>query len=534
MRFANTCAAWAVALGAAVGATAPSAQAGEPGKPGGTLVMMSTQVPRHFNAAVQSGVATMVPGAQIFAFLVRADEDWNIHPYLAESWDVADDGMSVTFKLRSGATFHDGEPITSEDVKFSIESQKAFHPFKTSLGAVDSVETPDDLTVVVKLKTPHPALLLAMSTSILPIIPEHIYNDGQELKSHPRNTDDVVGSGPFMLTEYKQGEYYTLEKNPDFFIEGRPYLDKIVMRIIRDSSSLVLAMEQGEGHMSAFVSAIADIERLKKDDHLVVTPDGYEGIGPNNWLAFNTKKAPLDNVMVRKAIAYAIDRNFIIKALHRGLSTASTGPVVPGSPFYAEDVETYDLDLDKAKALLDEAGFPEKSDGMRFSITVDYLPNITDNQQRIAEYLRSQLKKVGIDVQVRNAPDFPTWAKRVSNWEFDITMDLPFNWGDPVIGVHRTYLCDNIKQGVIWSNTQQYCNPEVDKLLTEAGMELDLEKRKQLYFDAQKIIVDEVPIYYVNVLPYYTAYDKRLGNPPLTIWGAVSPLDELYWKEQPN
>jgi peptide/nickel transport system substrate-binding protein len=524
---------FAAATAAALLATQPIAVA-EEGKPGGTIVMVSSQVPRHFNAAVQSGIATMLPAAQIFAFLVRADADWNIKPYLAESWSVADDNLSVTFKLRKGATFHDGKPITSKDVAFSIATQKANHPFKTSLGAVDTVETPDDLTAVVKLKTPHPALLIAMSTSILPIIPEHVYGDGQAIKKHPRNSADVVGSGPFMFKEYKAGEFLILEKNPNYFIKGRPYLDKIVINIIRDSSSRVIAMEKGDAHIYPFISSVSDITRLKKAKGLVTTDDGYEGIGANNWLAFNTKKPPLDNVKVRQAIAYAIDRNFINKALHRGTSKPSTGPIVPGSPFYTDDVAQYNVDLKKSMALLEEAGFKADADGTRLKLTVDYLPAVPDVQQRIAEYLRPQLKKVGIAVNVRTSPDFPSWAKLISNWDFDMTMDLPFNWGDPVIGVHRTYLCNNIKKGVIWSNTQQYCNEEVDKLMVAAGTNTDVAKRKEQYVKVQKILADELPVYWLNTVPYHTSYSENLGNAPRTVWGTVAPWDELYWKKQPK
>ncbi len=506
-------------------------QAQEAGKPGGTLVMVDAQQPRHFNVAVQSGIATMMPGSQLFAFLVRTDGDWNIKPYLAESWETSEDGLSVTFNLNKNATFHDGEPITSEDVKFSIETQKAYHPFKTSLGAVESVDTPDEHTAIVRLSAPHPAMLLAMSTAIVPIIPEHIYNDGQDIPSHPRNTKDVVGSGPFMLKEYKQGEYYILEKNPNFFIEGRPYLDRIVMRLYKDSSNLVIAMENGDANLYPFIANVSEITRLQKSDDLVVTDDGFEGIGPNNWLAFNTKKAPLDDVRVRQAIAYAVDRNFITKALHKGVSIPSTGPLVPSSPFYTDDVEKYDVDLDKAMALLDEAGLEPDSDGVRASLTVDFLPGTPDMQQRVAEYLRPQLKKIGLNVEVRNSPDFPTWAQRISNWDFDMTMDLVFNWGDPVIGVHRTYLCDNAIKGVIWSNTQQYCNERVDELFGLGGKELDFEKRKAFYVESQKILADELPIYWVNVMPYHMAYGKNLGNPPLSVWGTIAPMDEVYFKE---
>ncbi len=523
-----------LAAAVAIGLTASAALAAEQGKPGGTLVSVSSQVPRHFNPAVQSGVATMAPGAQLFAFLVRADDDWNIKPYLAESWTASDDGLTVTFKLRRGAKFHDGQPITSADVAFSVATQQANHPFKTSLGAVERVETPDPHTAIFRLKQPHPALLLALSTALAPIIPKHIYGDGENVKTHPRNAKDVVGSGPFMLKEYKQGEHIILEKNPDFFLPGRPYLDRMITKIIRDASSRVIAMEKGEAQIFPYLVDSKDIKRLAKSKHLKITDKGYAAIGPITWLAFNTKKKPLDDVRVRQAIAYAIDRNFIIKALHRGLSQDATGPIAPGSPFYTGDVARYDLDLTKAAALLDQAGLKAGAGGMRFSLEVDHIPAVPEQQKAIAEYLKPQLKKVGIDVKVRNAPDFPTWARRISNHEFDISMDIVFNWGDPVIGVHRTYLCNNIKKGVIWSNTQQYCNSKVDQILDLAGRELDLGKRKALYADFQKIVADDLPIYWINVMPQRTAYHKDLGNPPTSVWGVISPMDEVFWKKRPN
>ena len=500
---------------------------------GGTLVWISSQVPRHFNPAVQSGIATMSPGAQIFATPLRYDENWNPQPYLAKSWKVADDGLSVTLNLVRNARFHDGKPITSEDVAFSVKTVKENHPFKTMFAAVDRVDTPDPYTAIIRLKNPHPAILLAMSSALLPIIPKHIYGDGQDVKTHPRN-NDPVGSGPFKFVEYKRGEYLVLERNPDFFLEGRPCLDRIIIKIIRDASSRVIAMEQGEGHIFPYLTDSSDIRRLKKQKQLVVTPKGYAAIGPITWLAFNTKKPPLDKKRVRQAISYAIDREFIRNALHQGVSAPATGPIAPGTPFYTDEVNLYKYNPEKANALLDEAGYKRGADGVRFSLEVDYIPAAPEQQKAIAEYLRPALKKVGIAVKVRNSPDFPTWAKRVSNHEFDLTMDIVFNWGDPVIGVHRTYLTSNIRKGVIWSNTQSYSNPRVDELLAKAGIEMNFEKRKALYKEFQKIVVDDVPIAYINVMPNHTAYNKDLGNPPLSIWGTVAPLDEVYWKKMPK
>ncbi|WP_298676637.1 ABC transporter substrate-binding protein [uncultured Lentibacter sp.] len=492
---------------------------------GGTLVIATTQAPRHLNGAVQSGIATGVPSAQIFASPLRYDENWEPQPYLAESWEMAADGMSLTLNLVAGATFHDGKPVTSEDVAFSIMATKENHPFKSMFAPVEAIETPDAQTAIIRLSQPHPALLLALSPALAPIMPKHIYGDGQDIKSHPANSTPI-GSGPFMLDEFKAGELVALKKNPDFFIEGRPKLDEILIRIIKDPSALLIAMENSDADMYPFMAGSQEIRRLEKAEHLEITDEGYAGIGPINWLAFNTKSEKLSDVRVRQAIAYAVDRDFVTKALHRGVSQQQRGPIIESSPYFTDAIAPYDVDLDKANALMADAGF---GDGM--DLTIDYIPGPKEQQQSIAEYLKSQFKKIGINLTVRAAPDFPTWAGRVGGHDFELTMDIVFNWGDPVIGVHRTYLCSNIRKGVIWSNTQQYCNEKVDELLNAAAVELDTDKRAALYKEFQEIIGQDVPLYTINALPYHTAYDKKLKNVPTGIWGTMHPMDTVEWSE---
>jgi peptide/nickel transport system substrate-binding protein len=500
------------------------------GKPGGTLIVSAGQVPRHFNGAVQSGAATALASTQIFASPLRYDDKWNPQPYLAESWKISEDGLTVTLNLVKNATFHDGKPVTSEDVAFSITTIKQNHPFKTMFAPVEKIETPDAHTAVLKLSQPHPAILLAMSPPLCPIIPKHVFGDGQDIKKHPMNLKPI-GSGPFKFAEYKTSEHLILVRNENFFIEGRPYLDRLVYRYIPDPVGRVMAAEAQETHIEATVISARDIKRLQKQDHLKVEFSA-PAIGPINWLAFNLKNEYLSDKRVRQAICYAVDREFIVKRMHFGLSQEATGPIVPGSPFYSSEVEHYALNLEKANKLLDEAGFP-KTDGKRFSLTVDSMPFLPEQQKNIAEYLKPQLKKVGIEVVVRASPDFPTWAKRVATWDFDMTLDNVWNWGDPVIGVHRTYLSDNIRQGVIWSNTQNYSNPKVDEILAKAAVEGDPAKRKALYAEFQKIVVDDAPIFYSNVLPTHIAYHKNLRNVNNTIWGGLSPNDEMYWEKPP-
>lgn len=506
---------------------ATAAQAEEP-KSGGTLVMAIQQTPRHLNPAVQSGTATGIPGTQLFAAPLRYDEGWNPQPYLAESWEISDDGLSVTLNLVQGATFHDGAPITSEDVAFSIDIVKEHHPFKSMFAPVESVDTPDEHTAILRLSQPHPALMLAMSSQLLSIIPKHVYGDGQDPKAHPQNSENVVGSGPFKLVEFERDQHIILERHDDFFIEGRPYLDRIVMRIMKDTSARTIALESGELMLSGFEQTPRDLERLKKNADLDVNGNGYAAIGSIIWVAFNTQDGITADQSVRQAIAYAIDREFILKALMLGTAQEARTGIHPGSPFYDGSVEAYNVDLDKANALLDEAGYPKDANGTRFSMTVDYgWPTV----KPYAEYLKPQLKKIGIDVTVRASADFPTWAKRVSNHEFEMTLDNVFNWGDPVIGVHRTYDSNNIKEGVIWSNTQQYSNARVDELMQLAGSTYDQDLRKEYYAEFQAILADELPIYWLFAGPYHTVSHTSVKNAPNGIWGTSSPMDHV-WLDQ--
>jgi peptide/nickel transport system substrate-binding protein len=517
----------ALVLGAVL--VAPLQVSAQTPRQGGTLVVGSTQTPRHVNGAVQSGIATAMPSTQLFASPLRFDDKWNPQPYLAESWKLASDGKSLTLNLRKNAVFHDGKPVTSADVAFSIMAIKANHPFQTMMGPVEKVDTPDAHTAIVRMSTPHPAIVLAMSPALCPILPKHIYDDGKDLKTHPRNSVDVVGSGPFRLTEFQAGRRIVMERFDKFFLPGRPYLDKVIMNITPDAASLVLGLERGDVQMLPHMTLASDLKRLSTQPSIDLSSKGYDGIGALNWLAFNLTRKPLSDVQVRKAIASSIDKKFITKALMGGFATEANGPIVAGSPLSTKEVNVYPLDLKKAGEMLDAAGYKVLDSGERFKLTIDYIPNADDQQRNVAEYIRGQLKKIGITVEVRASADFPAWAKRMATRDFDLSMDTVFNWGDPIIGVHRTYLSTNIKP-IVWTNTQSYNNPKVDDLLNTAGSLLDNTKRKAYYATFEKIVTDELPILFINQVPYHTAYSKNLGNPPTTIWGPHAPYDEVYFK----
>ena len=521
----------AAALTAAMLFTAVPAKA-EAIPDGGTFTVTWAQNPVSLNPGLSSGISSGIPGAQLFASPLQYDDQWNPHPYLAEKWEMAPDGLSLTLHLVKGAKFHDGTPITSEDVAFSIMAIKANHPFKAMYAPVSGVDTPDPYTAVIRLSKPHPAILLCMSPVLCPIMPKHVYGTDPNIRQNPANKAPI-GSGPFKFVEWKPGDYIMLEKNKDFFIKGKPHVDRVIIKIIPDMNNRVMAVERGEVDAMPFFDSLREVKRLSGDKNLVVTNKGYAGIGSLDWVAFNTGKKPFDDVRVRQAAAYAIDRNFFAKVIMMGLVTPSATPITPFSPFYTKDVNMYDVNLEKAKKLLDEAGYPVKADGTRFTVTVDYAPG-SPTTKMMAEYLKPQLAKVGIDAKIRISPDFGTWAERVSNYNFDITTDNVFNWGDPVIGVHRTYSSANIVKGVPFSNTQQYRNPKVDAIMEQAASEVDNEKRAKLYKEFQQIVMNDVPIYFMTTTAYHTIYNKRVGNVPASIWGFLAPYMDVYLKKQPR
>ncbi|MFZ4479428.1 MAG: ABC transporter substrate-binding protein [Rhodoferax sp.] len=491
---------------------------------GGVLVIGSTQRSRHLNPAVQSGLVTMIPGSQLFASPLRMDANWKPQPYLAERWDLSEDFRSLTLYLRKDAVFHDGKPITAEDVKFSLETIRDNHPFKSMYEPLNSVTIVNAHTAVLRLSEPHPALLLAMSTSLTPIIPKHIFGDGTDVKVHPRNSSPV-GSGAFKLVEYKPGEHLIMERFDRFFLKGLPKLDRIIIKDFKDSASMLLAFERGEIDAQG-VNDARELARVAKMPKVQLIRNVAPAVGPLVWLAFNTKNAKLADKRVRQAISYAMDRKFILDSLLGGVHKAATGPIANGSPFYSADVEKYELNLAKANKLLDDAGVKAGADGTRFTLELDAMPGVPEIKT-IQEYLKPALAKVGIAVNLRVSPDFPSWARRVATFQFEATLDSAYNWGDPVIGVHRTWLTSNIKPGVIWSNTQSYSNAKVDELLAAAAKEMNLAKRKAQYKEMQKLVVDDCPVAFIYEGVFNEVYGVNVANPPRGIWGMADALNDV-------
>ena len=211
-----------------------------------------------------------------------------------------------------------------------------------------------------------------------------------------------VGSGPFRFTEWVRGRHVILERNDDFFIEGRPLLDRIVVRFITDPAVRMLALEKGEIDYYPFAGLrFRETLRIRDNPDLRLSARGYEALGAVNYLEFNLREPPFDDPRIRRAVAYAIDQAYVVEILHGGLPHPGYGPLHHSNPFHTSDLDQYEVDLDLARALLDEAGYPPDADGVRFRAVLDYPPFHAESLGKGAAYIRLQLKKVGIAVELR-------------------------------------------------------------------------------------------------------------------------------------
>lgn len=484
---------------------------------------------RTLNPAVQSGYATAMPGAQLFASLVLLDDKFEPVPYLARSWEVSADGLNYRFDLVSNAIFHDGQPVKASDVVFSIEAVKSAHPLTsiTYKAILETVRAVDDHTVEIRLKKPFAGLFGVLTPALTPILPEHVYGGAAgPLRSNPAN-DKPVGSGPYKYVDWRRGQELVLERHDGFFRRA-PYFERLVFSLIEDSLSKTLMLEQGQIDFLPFsYLRVSDLRRLQNNKALATTTQGYEAIGPVNYLELNLREAPFNDLRVRQAFAHAIDKKFITSVLHQGFSKRLDGPLHSSSAYFDGSVLTvYDHDLKKANELLDAAGLARKEGGVRMQATLDVPTFEPDSTNLVADYIKAQFRKIGVDVVLRKSTDFADWASRIGQWNYQMTMNSTFNWSDPVVGVDRSFLSSNIAKQV-WTNTEGYSDSGVDDILMRAAGEADPTRRKQLYSDFQKKVSADLPLIWTNEGIYITLYNKRLRNIPSGVFGALAPFDEM-------
>ena len=489
---------------------------------GGILTAIVQPEPVTLTSAINTAAPTGFISGNVFDGLVDYDLDLKPRPALAESWEIAPDALSITFRLRRGVKWHDGQPFTAADVKWTLENVwKTIHPRnQATFGRVRAVETPDDHTVILRLSEPSLAILSSVNANGAQILPKHLY-EGTDILSNPYN-NKPVGTGAFVFKEWSRGSHIVLERNPDYWDKDKPYIDRIVFRVIPDAAARAAALEKGEVQYAAFSPVpLKDAERLAKLPTLRVETRGYEWLSP--WLFFdlNVDNPQLKDVRVRRAIAHAIDRQAIARIVWYGFGKPAISPVPSTlAAFHDETVPQYPFDPKRAEALLDEAGFTRGPDGVRFSLTHDFLP-YGDDYKRTGEYLKQALKRVGIEVTIRSQ-DTASFTKRVyGDRDFDISSTWFAAFSDPQVGVTRAYWSGWIGKNTPWTNGSGYRNPEIDGLIAQAQGEADQAKRIALFKQFQHIVQRDLPSIPLIELRFFSLHAADLKD-------VVTRGDQIY------
>lgn len=460
-----------------------------------TLVVAQGGDPGALNPAVTTSGSTHPVTDQIFNGLVGLDRALTPVPELAESWTVEDEGRTYRFHLRRGVTWHDGRPFTSADVRFTFEEALLKYHSRTRAALeplITSIETPDDHTVVFRLKHPYRALLQRLDVVEASIIPRHRFEGRDVLQ--PGGPPHPIGTGPFRFVSYTPGNRVVLERNPRYFREGLPGVDRLIFRIVPDVGTAIAALERGEIDYAPSVSG-ADVPRLRATPGIAVVP-GTGGSGGSlcqDVLIPNLTKRPFDDLRVRRAFTHALDRRVIVDRVYFGQGRPATGPISHLMAWaYTPDVHQYPHDPAEARRLLDDAGYRPSPGGERFAVTFIH----AQNHHRLAMALRDQLRAVGITLHLR-AVDFNAQTEAVFvKKEFDLGMASYCNGADPEIGVRRVYVSSNIGP-FPFSNGASYRNPRVDALFEAGAAAADRERRREIYVEIQKILAEDVPYFWL-------------------------------------
>ncbi len=511
---------------------ARNVEAAEPVR-GGKLVIATQQDPITLLGAVSMHLHTHIISDTMFNGLVRQRGNRpDPFPDLAEKWQISPDGKTYTFYLVKNVLWHDGQPFTSADVKFSIEEVLLkHHPAgKLLFGAIDRVETPGPYTAVIELKYPYaPLMTWLMFRYFSTIIPKHIY-EGTDIKKNPYNFRPI-GTGPFKFKEYVKGSHVRVVRNDNYFRNGQPYLDEIIIRIIPDSTSMLSAFETGEINYMSWGVPRHSLARLEKLPDVKVD---IETVPENGalWTRFNLRHEALGQLKVRQAMAYATDKKEILKKAFYGQGIVAESFINPENPFtrwaYNPGSPVYEYNPAKANALLDEAGFERKLNGMRFSIR-QFTSASDVAAGKTNEILREQWRKVGIDLKVMplEGTVFPELVYK--KWDFDLAMGIwPFGPDPSLIGLHIHGR--QIRPGLIPGNIMGYRNGNVDALLDKAAATQDLKERAKMYGEISSIIAEDVPVMWFIFDKSVSVYHDRLVGLSTLAFRAIESYDEIWSK----
>lgn len=436
----------------------------------------------------------------VFNGLVYVKPDYTPAPQLAESWENPDPQTWI-FKLRKGVKFHNGQELKAEDVKYTFDTEldeKFAAPNRSFYTPIKKVDVVDDYTVKFTLDSAYGPFLTYMDLAILPKAVAE--KQGDQFGNSP------VGTGPFKFVSWKRGDTIELEAFNDYF-EGRPKLDKVLLKIVPDNSARVVALESGDLDLVLSPLSPQDVTRMQGKAGFKVNRMPAAGY---TYISLNTADPALSDVKVRQALSYLVNREQILSSIYKGIGQVAKGPIPPGMWAYSADLPSYDYDPTKAKSLLDDAGWKAGADGMRskdgkpLKLTLRTHTEDPDRRQ-VIEVLQAEFTKAGIQADT-NVIDFATMLNDMTAGKYQVAVIGWLNLANPDRAMFRQFTIGGA------GNYGKYNNPDVDKLIKDARTTLDQAKAKDLYQTATRQIVQDAPYIFLQYQEYITIHKANLNG----------------------
>lgn len=508
-------------MGVVFGAAGCAAGDGDSGAASPLVVALTTD-PGHLNTAITTNGSVHTAAGLFYNGLVSLDDSLQPVPELATRWDIEKSGALYRFHLRSGVLWHDGRPFTARDVKFTFDELLLKYHSRTraSLGAkLIRIDTPNDSTVEFRFGAPYAPLLQQLDVEEAPIMPEHVFAGSDPLRSAANTAP--VGTGPFRFVSYRSGSEIRFAANDSYF-KGAPTIRSLVMRIIPDAGTQVIALESGEVDFLFGVPG-PERKRLRNDPRFkVVQTPGYSG-GSNcvGTLAFNLDRPLLQDVRFRRAVAHAIDRRMFLERVLFGEGRVADAPISSGIAFARSgDIGATTFDTVRAAQLLDSLGWRRADGSMRTATSVrgvaDGSPLVLGftampGQSAYGDLLRAQLRGLGVVVRVQTLEPAVFSTTVFTSRDFDTAIISYCNGTDPEIGVRRQYVTASIGP-VPFSNAAAYRNRRIDSLFDHAAADLNPESRRRTYREIQQIAVRDQPYVWIVETLNTRAYNVRCSG----------------------
>src|SRR5918996_861032 len=473
---------------------------GQTPKPGGTFVSARTTERTGLDPHLVPAFSRSARSPLMYNQLVRFEPDMTPVPELAESWQISPDGLTWTFKLRQNVKFHDGQELTSADVKFTFDRLFEKSPGKSVFIAVEKVEPAGKHSVKFVTKEPFAGLLAALGGFWGFIINE------AGVKKHGDLNKAAVGTGTFVLEDWRVEQQMVLKKHPSYFKKGLPHVDQVILRVIPDEANIVAALRTGQIH-HAFIEDNKNFNLLKDEKTLTGYRSSRLGY---DFLNINASRGPLKDVRVRQAISWAVDRAQVLRVAASGfgrLTAPATAPMKQWQLPEEQWMKYYKPDVEKAKKLMADAGVAGG-----FTVKLGVIPTFPTMVSG-APVIAAHLKRIGITAEIENV-EYAVWIKRWLAKDFDMTMNTTPGYADPDTAFFRAL---HSTKGQNWNS---WSVPDLDALLEEGRRTMDPKKRKEIYDKVQVMILENVPhlwLFSADTIDFTQASVKGFRQHPTTL-----------------